>query len=48
MNASSIAEKLEQLILNPSHQKDLSSNLKNTTFGTENEVNKFYNLISNG
>jgi len=48
MNATSIAECLEQLLLNPSLQKDLSSNLKNTTFGTENEVTKFYNLISNG
>jgi hypothetical protein len=48
MDATSIAENLEQLLLNPSLQKDLSSNLKNTTFGTENEVTKFYNLISNG
>lgn len=48
MDATSIAENLEQLILNPSLQKDLSSNLKNTTFGTENEVTKFYKLISNG
>jgi glycosyltransferase involved in cell wall biosynthesis len=48
MDAISIAEKVEQLILNPSLQKDLSSNLKNTTFSTENEVTKFYNLISNG
>jgi glycosyltransferase involved in cell wall biosynthesis len=48
MNATSIAEGLEQLLLNPSLQKDLTSNLKITTFGTENEVTKFYNLISNG
>ena len=48
MEATSIAENLEQLIQNPSLQKDLSNNLKNTTFGTEKEVIKFYNLISNG
>jgi len=48
MNATSIAENLEQLIVNPSFQEELRSNLKNTTFGTENEVTKFYKLISNG
>jgi hypothetical protein len=48
MNAISIAEKVEQLISNSSLQADLTNNLKNTTFGTENEVTKFYNLISNG
>jgi glycosyltransferase involved in cell wall biosynthesis len=48
MNAISIAEKVEQLISNSSLQEDLINNLKNTTFGTENEVTKFYNLISNG
>lgn len=48
MNAISIAEKLEQLINNSSLQEDLTNNLKNATFGTENEVTKFYNLISNG
>lgn len=45
MNPSSIAEKLAQFITNESLRNEVSINLKNTTFGTENEVTKFYQLL---
>jgi glycosyltransferase involved in cell wall biosynthesis len=48
MNAVSIADKLIQLIENESLALNLNNNLKNTIFGTENEISKFYSLISNG
>lgn len=45
MNPSSIAEKLAQFITNERLRNEVSINLKNTTFGTENEVTKFYQLL---
>ena len=48
MNAVSIADKLIQLIENESLVLNLNNNLKNTIFGTENEISKFYSFISNG
>lgn len=47
MNPMSIAHKLEQLILNKELQLELEKNLKNSSFGTDEEVSKFYNLIDN-
>ncbi|WP_298392051.1 glycosyltransferase [Flavobacterium sp.] len=45
MNPTSIAEKLAQFITDERLRNEVSINLKNTTFGTENEVTKFYQLL---
>jgi glycosyltransferase involved in cell wall biosynthesis len=45
MNAESIAEKLALFINDSTLREVVTIQLKNTTFGTENEVTKFYQLL---
>lgn len=46
MEPESIADKIEQLILNPALREKLSENLKAGYLGNENEINKFYCLVN--
>lgn len=45
MNAQSVAEKIEKLILNPELREKFTDNLKNEKIGNEDEIQKLYELI---